>query len=351
MNSDKVIFLKDIPVGDGYPVVFMAEIGTFFNQDIELAKHFLEKAASAGAQVFKTEILHNPDVCLKDSGLIHCYKYADGTAVEDYRALIERKVVPLKDYEILFKMCHAFNMPFIASVYDIEGIDFLVDMGAAGIKIARDNIDNVPLMRYAAQTGLPIIIDAGNLYLNELVTAVQTIKATDNDQIIINHHPGANPAPPEIHNLRVINFYKKTFGCPVGLSCHYRGDEILYAAIGCGVNLIEKGIVDDNTKQEQDVVSALNLSELPDVIRRVKKCWDSMGTDTPVVYEPRDLSTRRCISAKRDIRAGEKLTLENVIFSWPPKGISVKYWDIVNGKAVKSDIRQGQYITWEKIDF
>lgn len=342
--------LGSIPVGDPHPVVLVAEIGTFFNQDLGLAREYLAQIAAAGVPVFKTEILHDPDVCLRSSGLNATFTHASGKQVENYRALIERKVVPLSGYAKLFEECRALKMPFIASIYDFEGIDFLVKEGAAGIKIARHNITHLPLITYAARTGLPVIFDAGVVYLEEIAAAVRTAQR-EGAPVIVNHHPGANPTPAEKHHLRVIQTWKQTFDVPVGLSCHYRGDELLYAAVGVGVNLIEKGVVDDNTRVEQDVVSAINLRELREFNRRLLNCSAALGERLPQITEPRDFSTRKGLAARRAIAAGEKLTLENVRFAWPPLGARVELWDEVQGRPASREIPAGEPIRWSDIDF
>ena len=190
--------LGNILIGDEYPTALMAEIGTFFNQDIQLAITFLNTIISSGASIFKTEILHDPEICLDDDSIYATYTFADGTKKENYRELIERKVVSLDKYEKLFTICQNFNFPFVCSVYDTKGIDFVVDMKGAGIKFARDNVTNIGLLRYAAKTNLPIIIDAGNLYLSEIAKAIEVVNQYGSDNFIICHHPAANPAPANV---------------------------------------------------------------------------------------------------------------------------------------------------------
>lgn len=348
-NSVLPVYIGDVPIGDNFPTVLMAEIGTFFNQDIQTALSYVEKIHKAGAQILKTELLHNPDVCLPKTGLMHEYQYAHGKTKEDYRSLIERKVLPLEEYLKLFKLAHRLKIPIVCSVYDKEGIDFLLKEGGAAVKFSRDNINNLPLIRYAAETKLPIIFDAGNTYLHEIARAKETAQRSGASGVIVNLHPAANPAPPELHNLRTITTYKKSFGVPVGLACHYRGNEILYAAVGAGVNIIEKGIVDDPDRKEQDLVSAARLSEVNNIVETIKNCWLALGSDIPQVREPRDYSSWKGMVAKTDIKPGDTLTLENVQFSFPPLGISVEHWDITENKKTLKALKKNQVISWDMI--
>lgn len=349
MVAVEPVSLGGVQVGDGYPTVFVAEIGTFFNQDVDLACAYIRAAAEAGAPVVKSEVLHDPDVCLKGTGLVHEYRHAGGRAMEDYRALIERKVLSLEAYREIFGSISRLGLPFLATVYDKEGVDFLAGLGAAGLKIARDNINNVPLIRYAAGTGLPLVFDAGQVYLDEVARAVRLARESGAGGVIVNHHPGSNPAPAEAHHLRMIQTYKEALGVPVGLACHYRGEEILYAAVGLGANLLEKGVVDDPDRKEQDLVSAARLKDLGEIIGKVNRAWEAVGQAPAYPQEPRDLSTRKGLVSRRAIAAGETFSLENLRWAWPPLGISVGHWDLVVGQRAARDVGPGEPLKWADV--
>jgi sialic acid synthase SpsE len=343
------VYIGDVPVGDGYPTVFMAEIGTFFNKDIDLALKLVKAAVDAGAPVVKSEVLHNPDVCIKDSGLLVKYNHAFGSKTENYRAAIERKIVPLERYRELYGYCKSLGVPFVASVYDVEGIDFFVEIGGAAIKIASHQIGNIPLIRYAAATGLAILIDTGRAYFHEVARMVYEAQQAGSGGVIVLHHPGANPAPPEAHHMRVMQTYKEALNVPVGLTCHYRGDEILYLAVGMGANILEKGVVDDPDREEMDLVSAASLSETPAIIRKVQNCWQAIGAAPMRPKEPRDLSDRKALVARRPIAAGEAIGYDNVLFAWPPSGIPAESWDVVVGKPVTRSLAANEVIRWSDV--
>jgi len=346
----KIVDLGGRAIGPGHPVALAVEIGTFFNRDIGIGLDYVDRSIDSGAELLKSEILHDADICLANTGLKHEYRHAGGQTVEDYRALIERKTVPLAEYEKLIRRCTDGGVPFIASVYDFTGIDFLRDQGGAGIKIARNNIDHIPLIRHAAKSGLPLIFDAGEVTLPELDRALDTAGDAGAAQIIVNHHPGSNPAPAENHNLSMIPFYRERYGIPVGLSCHYRGEEIMYAAIGQGAALLEKGFDDDPDRDEQDIVSAAPLAELTVIIGRIKACSAAIGRAPVDSPENRDLSVRAGLVARERIAAGEAITLKNTGFAFPPAGIPAAAFDKAEGLAATHDIAPGQVIDWNDLD-
>src|SRR6185503_15179558 len=97
----------------------------------------------------------------------------------------------------------------VASVFDIKGVDFLVEMKASAIKLARNYVDHHVLIRHAAKTGLPVILDVGETYFSETFAAAEIIRAADVPLILL-HHPGPNPSPAAIHNMRIIETYKRS---------------------------------------------------------------------------------------------------------------------------------------------
>ena len=339
----ETVYIGNVPVGDGFPPVFVAEVGSFFNKDVDLALDFLNRTVAAGAPLFKTEILHDPDTVLGSVDLDCHYKHAGGEKIENYRALIERKVLPLNDYRRLLSAANDMSIPVIATVFEEYGIDFLQDMGGAGIKISRNNLHHIPLLRKAAKSGLPVIIDTGDVYLSETSQAVEVLQDLGAG-VIVNHHPGPNPAPAGIHNMRMIDTYKSMFHTPIGLACHYRGDEMLYVAVARGANLLEKGVVDDPDREEVDLLSALPFSELEAVLAKVRRCWESLGDGLLRVPKNRNLSIRTGMYARKHFKKGEKISLESVGFAWPPVGASPEYWDDIEGWSVKEDVAQGEPI-------
>ena len=151
--------------------------------------------------------------------------------------------------------------------------------------------------------------------------------------------------------LRVLAKYKESFGFPVGLSCHYQGDEMLYVAVAMGANLLEKGVVEDPTIVEQDLVSAAKLSEVPQIVQKVQNCWEAIGNAHVMPTEPRDLSLRKGLIAVEHIDEGSEITLSKLGFAWPPVGISGEYVDIVSGSLAVRDINLNETINWNDIRF
>lgn len=352
------IYWGDIPVGPNNPPVFLAEIGTFFNQDLGQARAMAERIyeASRGVGipvVLKGEILHSFDICLDDATVETYASKAGEIKQERYRDLIERKVVPLERYREFFGVCTRQGMPFVLSVYDLVGADFAKEVGAVAIKIASANVSHVPLIRYVAAQGLPMLIDTGRATLEEVARAVQTARAAGCHAIVVEHSPDGHPALPENHNLRLLQSYAHAFEVAVGLSDHHVGEEMLYLAIGLGASVLEKGVCLEPEALEQDVAHAMGLDELPRILTRIHNCWRALGRGLrdPAVPIRGVVATsqRQGLIARGALKPGDILSFETVAFAWPCKGIPVHQWDVVAGWEVTVSRPKGAIIDWTHV--
>jgi sialic acid synthase SpsE len=347
-----------IMVGDGYPPVFLAEIGTYFNQDMKVADEMVRRIHEARQKeptipvILKGEILHDRNVCLDDA-TIETYQSKRGIRKQErYRDLIERKIVGIQKYRKLFALSHGYGLRLIVSVYDCDGADFAKDVGAVALKIASGNITHIPLIRHAASLGLPMLIDTGRASLAEVDTAVRAARTAGCRQLVIEHSPDGHPAPPENHNMRLLHTYAQAFGVPIGLSDHHNGEEMLYLAVGLGAHLLEKGLSLDAEVLEQDHAHALFMGDLSRVLGRVRNCWIALGNGFRDLANTSGLiatSTRMGLVAKRPLRKGALISLENVRFAFPCRGIGVQHFDQVSGWIVNKDLPEGSVIRWQDV--
>lgn len=347
----KSFLIGKFPVDDGVPPLFFPDIGTFFNRDMDIAEALVRRLHAAGAGLIKGEILHDAEIALQDN-TYEIYLARDGEPVQERtRDAIERKVVPLNEYEKLFALCKSLGMGFLLSVYDFRGAEFGRDIGACALKIASSNIVHRPLIEYTAKLGLPLIIDTGKSTLEEIARAVQWAEDAGAEAIMVQHSPEAPPSPLTNHNLRMLTTLRQVFDRPVGLSDHHAGDEMLYAAIALGAHAVEKGIIPDDMKQDQDVHHAMPISMFEEVLAKCKRIQTAMGAN--MRYLRRDSKKhpyRMGIVAGKDLPMGESLTLANVHFALPAKGIPVEHWEIVEGWRVRGDIARGQVIRWQDVE-
>jgi len=346
----------DTAVGPDEPPVLLAEIGTLFNQDMAAARAMVRaireaRDADTGTPILlKGEVLHTAEICLDDDAVETYHSSTGGSRSERYRELIERKVVSLDQYRAIFGLCP--DLPFVLSVYDAEGADFAVSVGAVGLKIASSNITHVPLIRHTVRLGLPVILDTGRSTLAEIARAVDTARGAGCEQLLLEHSPDGHPALPENHNLRMLQTLCRAFHTPVGLSDHHDGEEMLVLSLALGACLVEKGVTFNPDALEQDASHAMALERLVPAARAMHAAWQALGRGTRDLDRPiarLGTSARMGLVARRDLSPGDPIDEDHVSFAFPAKGIRAEHWDEVQGWQVTEAIPAGSVVGWGQV--
>jgi len=179
--------------------------------------------------------------------------------------------------------------------------------------------------------------------ISEIKEAVAAARQGGAKQIILLKCVSSYPANPEDMNLRTIPHMKKTFNCPVGLSDHTMGSEVAVTAVSLGAKLVEKHITLSRKIKTPDSFFSIEPNELKDLVDNVRIAEKAMGT---VHYgltreEKRGRFFRRSLFVIKDIKKGQKFTLENIRSIRPANGLKPKYLDIVLGKRAKNNLKKG----------
>lgn len=324
--------------------IFLPEVGTFFNQDTAKAQQLIAKLLRCGVTCLKGEILHSADLALNVAQPTAYFDTRSGQfKTENYRQLIERKVMSFAQYEQVFAQPISQGTPLVFSVYDIEGADFACAIGAKALKVASSNLVHFPLIRYLAQKGVPTILDTGKAHFYEIARAVEWFKQAGGKDLLLEHSPAGPPAPAKDQYLSMLPILQRTFDCPVGLSDHYHGTEMLLASVALGASILEKGIMFADMDGEQDTSHAMLVEEVPKLITQMGEIYEA----THLTMRPAPSAThaaRMGLVAQHDLTVGAPINLQTVTFAWPALGVAVENWPSVEGMALLEPVAAGQPI-------
>lgn len=344
------IALGSVVLGGDGPPLLMPEIGSYFNRDIGRACETIASLKQQGMRIVKAEVFLSADI-VSDPAFRYAYQAPSGPREESYRAIVERKVMPRDDWTTLFKTCRDLGLPLVVSVYDMASLDFAGAEGAAGLKLASNNLTHIPLLRRAAQSGAAVFLDTGKANLSDVALALETVHDCGCERVVVNHNPDGHPAPAETHNLRIIETYRSAFGCPVGLSDHYVGTEMAVLSVGLGYAVIEKPVTHDLSLDEVDMPWAIHLNAAAGLARSLEQAWLALGAPRRSRrFSDSDHPARMGLVADRPIGTGETLRLDMVRFAWPLSGIAARDWDTVAGWRVRRNIPEGRPLGWSDVE-
>lgn len=341
--------LGETLIGAGHSTVLLPELGTYFNTDIAQAYEAIDQCSKAGLNVIKGEVFHTPDI-VADKNFSLTYKTQNRTISESYKDIIARKVLPFSTWREIYNYCKTLGLDFVVSAYDMETVDFLVDVGAACIKLSGSNLNNIPLLMHAGSTNLPVMLDARRCTFSEICIAMETLDKAGCDEAILNHSPDGSPSSADEQNLTIVESLGKLFGSPVGLSCHFPGPDMIYAATSLGYSIVEKPFCFDPSMDDVDTPWALSFNELKDVLSRMQIFWQARGTPTGrFLARPNVDPARMGIYAKDDLDEDSLITLENFQFKWPCEGLSVAHWELILGRKTAKMLTKGSALSIEDI--
>lgn len=335
----KQIKINDRLIGDGASPYIIAEMSANHNGDINTAYSIIEAAKSSGADAVKIQTYTPDTITLKSQTEDFVIKGGlwDGRTLYD---LYEEAHTPWEWHKPLFDHARKVGITIFSSPFDTTAIDFLEDLGAPAYKIASFEAIDLPLIKYAASTGKPMIISTGMADQTEIAEAVDAAKSAGCTDLAILHCVSGYPAPAEDYNLKTIPDMIDRFGLVTGLSDHTLDNTTAIASVVLGASIIEKHFTLDRNGGGPDDSFSLEPAAMAALYRDTKTAWAALGE---VDYgrkssEKGNVQFRRSLYFVRDMIAGETITADCIRSVRPGYGLPPKYFDSIVGRSVNQDV-------------
>lgn len=136
---------------------------------------------------------------------------------------------------------------------------------------------DLPLIRYAASTGKPMIVSTGMASEKEIEDSVTATRVAGCKNLVLLHCISSYPAPTEQSNLRQIPELGKRFGTQVGLSDHTFGTAVPVAAVALGTIIFEKHFTLSREDKGPDSTFSLEPVEFERLYQDTKNTWLALG--------------------------------------------------------------------------
>lgn len=275
----KKININGRPVGDGYPVFIIAEIGINHNGDLNIAKRLIDAAVLSGCDAVKFQ-KREPELCvpLKQRKVMRETPWGLMSYM-DYRNKVE---FGQKEYEEIDRYCREKNIIWFASCWDEPSVEFIEQFEPYCYKIPSALLTTDELVKHTNTKKRPIILSTGMSTTAQIKHAVSLL---DNTRLLIAHCTSSYPCSPEELNLRVINTLKKQFNFPVGYSGHEVGLQTTYAAVVLGACFVERHITLDRAMWGSDQAASVEPWGFMRLVRDIRKIEESLGTGVKKVYD------------------------------------------------------------------
>lgn len=348
MSSLKNFSIAGRSIGEQAAPYVIAEMSANHNGKIENAFDIIRMAKQSGADAVKIQT-YKPDTITMD---IDSPEFQISGGLWDGQSLYQlyqQAHMPWEWHQPLFEFAQQQGITIFSSPFDFTAVDLLEDLNAPAYKIASFEAVDLPLIKYAASTGKPLIISTGMADQEEIQEAVEAAYEAGCSQLALLHCVSGYPAPAEDYNLRTIVDMKSRFQVPVGLSDHTLDNTTAITSVALGACIIEKHVTLDRSAGGPDDSFSLEGHELKNLCQSSKTAWNSLGS---VNYarkssEQGNVQFRRSIYFERDCAAGHVISAEDIRTVRPGYGLKPKHWEQLIGKKLKSAVSKGQATSWD----
>lgn len=342
--------IKDREIGAMRPTYVIAEMSGNHAGSLERAKQIIQEAKNAGADCVKIQT-YTPDTITMNCTNAY-FQIKTGTwENENLYELYGKAYTPWEWQKELLEEANRIGIDFFSTPFDKTAVDLLEDLGVASYKIASFELVDIPLLKYTASKGKPIILSTGMATLEEIREAVEAIRSTGNHQLALLRCASAYPAISEEMNLATMMDMQQLFQVPVGLSDHSMGSLAAVAAVAMGGSIIEKHFCLSRDIENPDSSFSMEPQEFANMVQDIRQVERARGKVSygPTAQEKNNLNFRKSIFIVKDVKENEVLTEENIRVIRPGYGLHPREYEYLLGKKVKHSLQAGTPLTLREI--
>lgn len=327
-------------IGGDCPIFVIAEMACGHEGKLGLAEKMIKIAARAKADAIKFHIESPDDYIVPQH--------------EEYE-LSKKLQLSERELQTLFRYAKKLGLVIVSMPNDVPSARIARENKSDGYYIHSANLSDGPLIEEVAKTKKPILVGTGASTLEEISSAIKTIKSKGNENIIVMHGYQAYPTKVEDNHLRFLKFLQRKFQTNVGFCDHTDGESELCSiipllAIPYGATVLEKHFTIDRKLKLIDYQSAMNPDEFKKFIKNLRLIEKALGSYWPHKLSADELRYRKLVKksivAKKDIKKDEKITETMIAFKRAKPGISPLEAYKVIGRTAKRGIKENENIRW-----
>lgn len=322
-------------------VIIIAEAGVNHNGDIQVAKKLIDVAVEAGVDYVKFQTFKADNLVSKSAKKAKYQSININDGDDSQYTMLKKLELSHENHLVLMSYCSERNIQFFSTAFDVEGVNYLNDLGLSFFKIPSGEITNYPYLKAVALCGKPVVMSTGMCSEMEIKQALDVLVkfGLKKEFISILHCNTEYPTPMKDVNLKAMLAIQQNFEVQVGYSDHTLGIEVPIAAVALGAKIIEKHFTLDRTLPGPDHVASLEPNELKEMvkaIRNIELALSGDGEKMPSESEIKNIAiARKSIHLSKDLSKGHIITDADIISLRPGDGISPMEWENIVGKMLK----------------
>lgn len=287
--------------------------------NLDMALRTVEAAKKSGADAIKLQTW-TPGTMAIDPN----YRIQHGAwKGKQLASLYQEAHTPWEWHKPIFERARELGMSAFSTPFDKRAVDFLQVLDCPRYKVASFEITDLPLIRYIASTGKPIIISTGMATQKEIGCAVSAARFRDhNHNVTLLKCTSAYPAPPEEANLSTMAV-RLAPGVFIGLSDHTATDGAACVAAALGATLIEKHFTLSRLNGGPDANFSLEPPAFARFVANVRAAAVAAGRIAYGPTESESTELRRGAYWATDLPSGHVVTEHDLLTARPETALSI----------------------------
>lgn len=338
-------------IGSGSPCFVIAEAGVNHNGSLDMALQLVDAAAECGADAVKFQTFRADALATADAPKA-AYQEAGTSPKDSQQAMLRALELSEADHRALQARCAERNILFLSTPFDEACGDLLERLDLPAFKLPSGELTNLPFLAHMARKERPLILSTGMATLEEVRTAVDTVRRHGAPPFALLHCLSNYPADPREANLRAMQTLQTEFQVPVGYSDHTPGHAIAWAAVAMGACILEKHFTLDRSLPGPDHRASLEVDELKALIEGLRLVEASFG-DGVKRPSPTEADTarvaRKSLVVVKPLPKGHVLAPEDLRMKRPGTGLPATALDQVLGRTLARDLAPDHLLTWEDL--
>ena len=314
-------------------ILIIAEAGSNHNKDYRKAINLIDIATYASCDAIKFQLFSANKIIQKSK---------PGWKV------LKNLEIPKYWLKNLLNYAHKKKLFFGVSCFDCDSISLLKKINVDFLKIASTEIQDLELIKKAAQTRIPLIISTGASNIKDIFLACETVRLYHNNFSVL-HAISIYPTKNHQLNLRMIKSIKTTFGVNTGLSDHSLSTFVPCIATTLGASIIEKHITFDKNAKGPDHFFSLEKEELKKMVSGIRESEIVLGNTLkqPAIKNERKSLARRIVAKKKILKNQIIKKSDLIIKRADHNGIHSEDIQKIINLQVKRSIKKDEVIKWK----
>ncbi len=307
--SDAAPSSQDRQIREGQ-VYIIAEMACSHEGDPKIARRIIHGAGEAGADAIQFQIWKLSDIMVPHHPAFEQVSRLEMTREQwSDLASYSRSEYP--------------SMDIIACVYDRRSIDFCEEIQVDAYKLHSADLSNPHIVKYVAQTERRIDLSVGASTLSEIQQAIEWIQETSKSEIWLMYGYQTFPTPTNAIHLDFMMKLRELFERSIGYQDHSDANSeaafwLPAAAVGMGVDILEKHITHDRSQKGADHEAALNPDEFKRFVEMVREIEAAKGISVPRPFSEEEMKYRKyskkSLVAAHDLPKGTLVTENDILF-------------------------------------